>query len=114
VHVRPLRQPHATGETSPAAFHTPNPQEGYSSLPIIGRRLPSSSSFVLRPRLPARRCGRSSLTPDRAAAQTGSDEESHNHSPTHSPASGEQVTGSNQHGLLTAGTPMGADMWVMV
>jgi len=28
-----------------------------------------------RPRLPARRCGRSSLTPARTAARTGSDEE---------------------------------------
>jgi len=45
-----------------------------SSLPIVGRRLAASSSFVLA-RLPARRCGRSSLTPARTTAQTGSDEE---------------------------------------
>jgi hypothetical protein len=41
---------------------------GYSSLPIIGRRLPASSSFVLAPRPAARRCGRSSLTPARRGA----------------------------------------------
>ncbi len=35
-----------------------------------------------RPRLPARRCGRSSLTPVRAPAQNRSDEEKPHHSPT--------------------------------
>jgi hypothetical protein len=56
-------------------------QEKRSSLPIIGRRLPASSSFVL-----ARAKGAAlralQLDPDRATAQTGSHEESHNHSPT--------------------------------
>jgi hypothetical protein len=61
--------------TSQRPPHDNHAQEGCSPLPIVGRRLPASSSFVLAPRLPARRCGRSSLTPARPAAQTGSDEE---------------------------------------
>ena len=36
-----------TGGTSQRPPHTPNPAGGYSSLLIIGRRLPASSSFVL-------------------------------------------------------------------
>src|SRR6266516_4670268 len=39
------------------------PAGGYSSLPIVGRRSPASSSFVLARACQARRGGRSSLTP---------------------------------------------------
>jgi hypothetical protein len=46
-----------------------------------------------RPRRPARRCGRSSLTPVRATAQNRSDEEKPHHSPRPSPATAGKVTG---------------------
>ena len=75
-------------ETTPPATHSPGnqqattsanqpqPQEGSSSLPMIGHRLPASSSFVLA-RSFLTGCGRSSWTPARATAHTSSDEESH-------------------------------------
>jgi hypothetical protein len=63
-----------------------------------------------RPRLTARRCGRSSLTPARATAQTGSDEEKPQQQSHLNPAVGDRVTGSIQHGPLTAGVPMGANL----
>ena len=55
VHVRPLRQPaHPRGNQPSRPFHDPQIPEGSSSLPIIGRRSPASSSFVLAaPRLRA-------------------------------------------------------------
>ena len=55
MHVRSLRRPRAPGNPTHRPSHTqPIPGKGCSSLPIIGRRLPASSSFVLAPRLPAR------------------------------------------------------------
>jgi hypothetical protein len=69
----------------------PQIPEGSSTFPIIGRRLPASSSFVLA----ASGCGRSSWTPDRATAQTGSDEESHNNNHPSPAAQQPQVTGSD-------------------
>jgi len=82
VHVRPLRQPHATGENQPSdPLHTPQPAGGCSSPPDHRPPLAGIKLVRPRPRLTARRCGRSSLTPDRATAHTGSHEESHNHSP---------------------------------
>jgi len=78
---------------------------GLSSLAIIGRRLPASSSFVLARALTgANGCGRSSLTPDRRGGTgTSSYEETqHNSQP-----GDYQVTGSAQHALLTAKASMG-------
>ena len=96
------------GQTSPATSTQPNPREAFLASdhrpPLAGIKLVRP-----RPRLQARRYGRSSLTPARATAQTGSDEESHNHSPHPQPGGpGEQVTGSIQHALLTTRAPMGA------
>ena len=79
--VRPLRRTHAPTPGKPAPpsgrlIHG-KPQPGrLSSLAIIGRRSPASSSFVLARALTgAPAAGASSLTPDRATAQTSSDEE---------------------------------------
>jgi hypothetical protein len=79
---------------------------------MIGRRLPASSSFVLaqRPDGRLRPAGAPALTPDRATAQIGSDEESHNNShPTPRPprATGHRVRSPRP---LTARAPMGASM----
>src|SRR5260370_26926749 len=54
-----------------------------------------------RPRLTARRCGRSSLTPARATAQTGSDEEKPQTSPAQARRPATRATRLNQHALLT-------------
>jgi hypothetical protein len=63
-----------------------------------------------RPRLSARRCGRSSLTPARTTAQTGSDEETRQQQ-SHQPGGQRtKATRPIKHGLLTAGVPMGALM----
>ncbi len=108
MHVRPLRPATHTG--TPAA--DPEPQQpktskDSSSLPIIGRRSPASSSFVPARALPgAHGSGRSSWTPDHATARTRhlrgkSAEQAH-------PARRHEVTGSDQHTLLTNKTPMGA------
>jgi hypothetical protein len=112
VHVRPLRRLAATGEPAQRPPHQDNPARKASFLapdhrpPLAGIKLVRPRP---RPRLPARRCGRSSLTPDRATAQTGSDEEKPQQQSHPNPAVGRQVTGSIQHGPLTAGVPMGAD-----
>jgi hypothetical protein len=98
------------GEAKPATFRSNHPrtQAGSSSLLMIGRRLPASSSFVLARALPARRCGRSSLTPptrrhNPAATRKAATGQSHPN-----PAVGDRVTGSIQHGPLTSEAPMGA------
>jgi len=78
---------------------------GLSSLAIIGRRLPASSSFVLARALTgANGCGRSSLTPDRRGGTgTSSYEETqHNSQP-----GDYQVTGSRQHALFDSEGPHG-------
>jgi hypothetical protein len=74
---------------------------------MIGRRWPASSSFVLT----AARLRALQLDTTRAAAQTGSDEESHKAQPPPSPAITNTVTGPDQHSLLTKEGPMGAEMW---
>ena len=53
MHVRPLRQPTERLGNQPATSARPARTAGCSSLPIIGPRLPASSSFVL-----ARACRR--------------------------------------------------------
>src|SRR6516225_2642113 len=109
VHVRPLRPPtRDRGKPAQRPPHSQPPREAFLASdhrpPLAGIKLVRP-----RPRLQARRYGRSSLTPARATAQTGSDEESHNHSPRPQPGGpGEQVTGSIQHALLTTRAPMGA------
>ena len=78
---------------------------GLSSLAIIGRRSPASSSFVLARALTgANGCGRSSLTPDRRGGTgTSSYEETqHNSQP-----GDYQVTGSRQHALFDSEGPHG-------
>lgn len=62
-----------------------------------------------RPRLPARRCGRSSLTParrDGTNRQRRGKATTKVHPPPRRPS--EQVTGSTQYALLTTGALMGA------
>jgi hypothetical protein len=91
---RPGRRRMGGCETTPPATHTrgrqtpipPKPEGGSSSLLMIGRRLPASSSFVLACALPgANRLRALQLDPGRAAPQTSSDEESHKNNPTPSP-----------------------------
>jgi hypothetical protein len=62
VHVRPLRPPHAPGETGPS----PTLRTFLSRAPIIGRRSPASSSFVLA----AARLRALQLDPGHTAAAT--------------------------------------------
>jgi hypothetical protein len=72
VDVRPLRRTRAPTPGKPAnpPPHSKPQPGGLSSLAIIGRRLPASSSFVLARALTgANGCGRSSLTRGRAAAR---------------------------------------------
>src|SRR5207247_573720 len=67
--------------------------------------------FVLARACQARRCGRSSLTPgsrDGTNRQRRGKPQPKSHP---SPGGRGQVTGSTQHGLLTAGAPMGAKMF---
>jgi hypothetical protein len=111
VHVRPLRQPaHPRGNHPADPFATP--PQSQKALP----RSPSSAAAYrrqARSSSPLRGCGRSSWTPDRATAQTGSDEESHNNSPQpgRPRATGHRVRPPR---LLTAKAPMGASMPVVV
>ena len=101
------------GETSQRPPHTPTRRRLFLASdhrpPLAGLKLVRP-----RPRLPARRCGRSSLTPARATAQTGSDEEKPQPQSHPQPRrQDEQVTGSVQHALLTTGAPMGAETLLM-
>jgi len=79
----PATREHPPGKAKPATFRTTTPAQGglflapHDRPPLAGIKLVRP-----RPRLPARRCGRSSLTPARATAQSGSDKESRNSSPT--------------------------------
>jgi hypothetical protein len=88
---------------NPAGNHNP---AGFSSLLIIGRRLPASSCFVLARAPPGRsRCGRSSLTHGPRGGTTrqlrgNPAQQSH-------PGDPQQVTGPARHALLTEGSPMG-------
>src|SRR6516225_8490666 len=96
--------PEASTPANPPAHGKPQPS-GLSSLAIIGRRSPASSSFVLARALTgANGCGRSSLTPDRRGGTgTSSYEETqHNSQP-----GDHQVTGSRQHALFDSEGPHG-------
>jgi hypothetical protein len=110
VHVRPLRRPRAPGNPRSDPRTQRQSQKG---LFLASDHRPPLAGLKLvrpRPRLTARRCGRSSLTPARATAQTGSSEKKPQQQSHPNPAVGDRVTGSIQHGPLTAGVPMGADM----
>ena len=113
MHVRPLRRPRAPGNprNDPRTQH-----QSQGGLFLASDHRPPLAGLKLvrpRPRLTARRCGRSSLTPARATAQTGSSEEKPQQQSHPNPGGrrpGHRVTGSIQHGPLIAGVPMGADM----
>jgi hypothetical protein len=95
VYARPLRRPAATGErlASDPRTQATQPRKPRSSLPIIGRRLAASSSFVLACALAGAALQALQPDPARATARTGSDEERGNSSPQ--PGGQEkQVTGS--------------------
>jgi len=73
---------HAPGKPSQRPpYNTSTSGKGSSSLLIIGRRLPASSSFVLARACRRGAAGASSLTPVRATAENRSDEEKPHHSP---------------------------------
>ena len=111
MHVRPTPPTHARpGNPEPAALaHTPVPREGFFLAPHDRPPLAGVKLVRPRPRLSARRCGRSSLTPAARRHKPAATRKSHNHSPAQAPAtSDKEVTGLNQHALLTAGVPMGA------
>ena len=100
---------HAHRGNQPATSAHANPAGGCSSLPIIGRRLPALKLVRPRPRLQARRCGRSSLTP---ARRGGTNRQRRGKAttkvhPNPRQADG-QVTGLIQHALLTTRALMGA------
>ena len=100
---------HARGNQASDPRIYPNPRE--RPFPAPHHRPPLAGLQLVRPRprLPARRCGRSSLTPARATAQNRSDEEKPHHTPA-PPGDAGKVTGRIRHALLTAGVPMGADI----
>ncbi len=90
-----------------AASHRRDYQQGSSSLPMIGRRSPASSSFVLGPapfRAPGLRALQ--LDPYRATARNrqlrGKPEQQSPPSPR-----SQQVTGPVHYALLTTDTPIG-------
>jgi DDE superfamily endonuclease len=107
-------------ETTPATRCTPrepasDPRtpsthgKGCSSPPIISRRLPASSSFVLARACRRGAAGAPALTPARAAAHTGSSEEKpqlQSHPPTRRPRPGHRV---NSARTLDSGGPHGCD-----
>ena len=112
----PATQSHDRGkgrQATPANPH--NPAERLPFLAPDGRPPLGGVKLVRpRPRLPTRRCGRSSLTPADATAQTGSDEETRQQQ-SHQPGGRRTtVTRLIKHGLLTAELPMGADIPHMV
>src|SRR5258708_6120344 len=102
VHVSPLRQPHTApgGTSQPTLPHPPNSRSRLFLAP--DDRPPLAGIKLVRPRPSAltgayRACGRSSLTPDRATAQTSSDEEKpEQQSPSLAPRN-TQVTRSDHH-----------------
>ena len=104
VHVRPT-PPTSTSPGKPPSRpfrNTPDP-EGPSSLPIIGRRLPASSSFVLA----ATRLRALQLDP---RPRDGTNQQRRGKPPQQSQPGGAKVTGHRARPprLLTATTPMGA------
>jgi hypothetical protein len=106
-HVHPGNKP--AGAPTPSK---PLNQQALSSLPILGRRLPASSSFVLTGALPGARLRALQLDPDRAPARNpAAASKSHNnrHPP---PGSRREVTGPDQYALLTARAPMGAVLFL--
>jgi hypothetical protein len=107
VHVRPLRRPRAPGKPA-SDLRTRQPAGGCSSLPIIGRRLPASSSFASP--APAGATLRAlQLDPGPARQhKPAAMRKSHNQSPPRPRRPSEQVTGSTQYALLTTGVLMGA------
>jgi hypothetical protein len=95
------RPPGSQHPSDPPVHGKPQPSR-LSSLAIISRRLPASSSFLLA----AARLRGLQLDPrPRRGTETSSYEESPAQQPT-SPAD-YQVTGSEQHALLTVKAPMG-------
>jgi hypothetical protein len=106
----PTTQP-PPGETKPAtSAHIPQPRGRLFPAPHHRPPLAGIKLVRPRPRLPARRCGRSSLTPGPARRhKTAATRKSHIHSPAQPDDRG-KVTGLICHALLTARTPMGADM----
>ena len=84
VHVRPLRQPRAPGEPA-RGLRTRQPAGGSFLAPH--RRPPLAGLKLVRPRprLTARRCGRSSLTPPARRHKPAATRKRHNHSPNPQP-----------------------------
>ena len=76
MHVRPLRRPATPGETKASDLRKYlSPGKGSFLAPHHRPPLAGIKLVRPRPRLPARRCGRSSLTPVCATAQSSSNEE---------------------------------------
>jgi hypothetical protein len=99
---------HSASQAHPGTRHPPN-QQALSSLPILSRRLPASSSFVLARALAGRPgLWALQLDPDRAPTQTpAAASKSTTTGTTPHPAPAE-VTGLDQYALLTKPPPMGA------
>jgi hypothetical protein len=114
VHVKPLRRPRAPG--NPRSDLRTQCQSQGGLFPASDHRPPLASLKLVRPRprLTARRRGRSSLTPGPRDGKNRSDEEKPQQQSHPNPAVGDRVTGSIQHGPLTARVPMGADMLLAV
>jgi hypothetical protein len=87
-------------------LRTRQPAGGCSSLPIIGRRLPASSSFVLAA---ARLRALQLDTAQRGGTNRQRRGKATTTIPPRSRAAANQVTGLTQHCLLTTGAPMGAN-----
>jgi len=108
VHVRPLRRPRAPGKPA-SDLRTRQPRRRLFLAPDHRPPLAGIKLVRPRPRLPARRCGRSSLTPDRRGStnrQRRGKATTKVHPDPGRPS--EQVTGSTQYALLTTGVLMGA------
>ena len=102
VLARPLRQPRTGNQhTTP---DKPNRNRTLPRPPMIFRRLPASSSFVLA----ARGTGRSSLTPPGATGRPGSYEEDPEEQ-SGQPGDTTQATGSDLLCLLTPMALMGVE-----
>ena len=105
VDVRPLRRTCAPREEPPSdPASLPNLPALLAA--IIGRRLPASSSSVLARPNGRYRCGRQFDPGPRDSPKHGSCEESQHYSRP----SDLQVTGADQHALLTAKAPMGGNL----
>ena len=108
VHVRPHSDDHAPGKAA-SDLRTRQPRRRLFLAPDHRPPLAGIKLVRPRPRLPARRCGRSSLTPDRRGStnrQRRGKATTKVHPDPGRPS--EQVTGSTQYALLTTGVLMGA------